>query len=366
MAKLKIQTADKHHDAQLRALARTMSMPGHIRVAFAREPDFFAGANIEGRTSRTIAGIKNTRVVGMGCRAVRPMWINGKKRDFGYLSGLRALPEIRGGTALARGYAYLKKLHDEQPVAGYVTTIIEENTHARSTLTSGKAGIPRYEDWGRIITYAININRHRRRRKPNYEIKPGSDIDPADIVTFLNSEGKKRQFFPVWSTDDFGTSLLREFTPADFYVALSGSTIVGVCARWDQRAFKQTVITGYSPLLYTVRPLINMALYIGGYSLLPSPGETLNMVYTAFICVTDNSQAVFKDLIERLYADAREKKYHYITIGFHERDPLKQAIKSFFAVPYYSRLYVVSWPEGDQICQELNRERIPYLEIATL
>ena len=43
-------------------------------------------------------------MVGMGIRAVRPAWVNGRAVEVGYLGGLRSLTQARGGLGLAQGF----------------------------------------------------------------------------------------------------------------------------------------------------------------------------------------------------------------------------------------------------------------------
>ncbi len=362
-----MQLAEIEHDEQLRNLMRTIDMPGHIRVAFTREPCFFDAAGIEGDTVQTMVGMKDDKIVGLGCRAVRSMWINGEMTDFGYLSSLRSLPEVRKGTALARAYSFLKTLHDKHWVPGYITTIVEQNKYARTVLTSGKGSLPRYKDWGRITTNVIAVNKRRRKRKSaEYTIKKGNEVPLNDLVSFFANEGRKKQFFPVLRKGDMDSPAMNGLDYSDFHIALENDTIVGACALWNQQTFKQTAITGYSTPFTLVKPVINAYLSISGFSKLPSKGDSINMSYISFICIKDNSTDILRELLESIYRDAQNKKCNFLTIGFHEQDPIKAVVNSYTSVPYYSRLYVVSWPDDKKQNININKDLIPYIEIAAL
>ncbi len=365
---MKFVVAKKSHDAELRAVTCSIYMPGRIVLSYQREPDYFHGAFIQGKKHQTIAGIKNNKVVGFGCRSLKPMYINGSPQMFGYLSGLRSLPEVRGGHALLAGYKFLHLLHADNDTPAYITTVIDENEYAKSVLTSSRFGLPKYTDWGRYITYVINLNRRSRQtqKRKDISIKRGTDIELEKIVSFLNDNGPKRQFFPVYGEKDFKTEYTRDFSHSNFYIAVQGKKILGILGIWDQTKYKQNVIIEYRGALGTFRKYINIGLTLSGYHSLPSPGEELKMLSVAFVCIYQEDPQILTELLKAAYNDYKNSDYSFICIGLHENDPLNTALKHFSVFRYYSRLYVVNWEDGDSFCADLDKSRIPYLELATL
>ena len=91
------ELAGHRHDPALRALLREHAMPGWVELALEREPDFFAAAAATGGLSQTVVALENDTVVGMGCRSVREVYLNGRAASLGYLSGLRLRQPFRGG-----------------------------------------------------------------------------------------------------------------------------------------------------------------------------------------------------------------------------------------------------------------------------
>jgi hypothetical protein len=287
--------------------------------------------------------------------------------NVGYLSGLRLLPEIRRSSALARGYAALKKLHDENPVPVYLTTIIESNREARDLLTSGRAFLPYYLDRGRYFSYAINLRKRRRKYSSGVKIRRGDEVGLSSILSFLLEHGQRYQFFPLLEEKDFGTDFLRGLRPADFRSAVDErGEIIGVAAVWDQSAFKQNRVQGYAPLIRMLRPAINGFLSMTGFRPLPAPGETLGSLYLAFNCVRENDPEIFRALLERIYSEHQGGEYHFLVVGLHERDPLRKTLRRFPAFRYASRCYLVCWNDGLDFAKSLNSERTPYLELATM
>jgi hypothetical protein len=347
---------------------REISLPGSIEICFGRDPDFFHGLGVEGKLNQTIVALDGEKVIGMGCRSVKPMYINGEETDFGYLSGLRGSERYRGGTGLARGFRFLRRLHEDKRTPAYITTVIEDNAYARKLLESGRAGLPRYIDFGKYFTFAININRWRRAKasQNGLTVVRGDEVGLEGIVSYLNRFGRTRQFFPVYRESDFHCAYTRDFDPVDFYIAIRGTEIVGVLGKWDQSAFKQSIVMGYAGLLGALRRPINVGLRIAGFKALPDTGERLRMFYVSFVCVRRDDPEVLEVLLDALYQDNRRSGYHYCMVGFHERDELQRVVRRYIAVRYTSRLYLVTWEDGLDVCLGIDKSRIPYLELGTI
>ena len=120
--------ATEADDDELRALLRKIALPGNITLSFLREPSFFL-AEQAGSTTSQVMVCKDRqlgRIVGIGSRNIRDVYIDGTLTRVGYLSMLRGTPEARGNIALARGYRYLQTLHADGAVPYYFTTILDD------------------------------------------------------------------------------------------------------------------------------------------------------------------------------------------------------------------------------------------------
>lgn len=363
--------ADHTHEAVLRDMCRTMAMPGWVRVAYAREPDFFAAASVAGSFQQTLIATQGGRLAAFGCRSVRQVYLNGNPLDLGYLSSLRLQPWARNHTTLAHGYRFLHRLHEDGRTPAYLSTIVAGNTAATGILTSDRAGLPHYQDLGRYITYAISLparQRHRLFSPQDLVVETGAAAAAAlpEIVTFLNRFGAQRQFFPVLDPGDFGTPRLRDLRPEDFCVARRQGQIQGVAACWDQSRFKQHLVCGYAWPLQQLRPLANLGLRLAGRSQLPAPGQNIPQSYISFVCVRDDRPETLAAVLHGLLAHAQASEHSFALLGLHESDPLRQALQWLPAFQYHSQLYLVLWPENRAFGATLEPQRIPYLDLATL
>ncbi|MEJ2111762.1 MAG: hypothetical protein P8Z37_18000 [Acidobacteriota bacterium] len=364
---MNIQLAGREHEQGLRELLSNTPMPGWIHVTFDTNPDFFQAISVHGHSNQTLVAVEDGRVLGMGCRSIKPMLVNGSKMSIGYLSGLRLLPEIRRSGLLARGYRALKNLHDSNPVPAYLTTIIESNRRARKLLTSGRATLPHYLDYGHYFSYAINLRKGRRKFSSGIDIRKGEEVGLSAILSFLAEHGRSSQFFPVIEEKDIGSEFLRGLRLADFRAAVGGrGEIIGVSAVWNQCIFKQNNVRSYASPIRILRPAINTVLFMSGYRPLPVPGEALNSLYVSFNCVRNNDPEIFRALLERIYSEHQAGVYHFLFLGLHERDPLRATLSHFPIFRYKSHCYLVCWNDGLDFVKSLDPERIPYIELATM
>jgi len=370
MQPVRCELAKPSDDVELRAALREMPMPGTIQTAFLREPSFFEALKVEGRYNEVIIGRdgKTGCIVGLGSRSVKTVFINGRPTPLGYLSSLRLAEEYRGGMNLAQGYRFLRERHRDGRTKLYITTIMEDNTTARTILTSGRCGLPMYHDYGRFCCMVINP---RQRLKPfpseALEIRPVMQEDVPVIIRFWQQEGARKQFFPEYNALDllFGDGLLHRLELKDILLAFSEQELVGTVAAWDQKSFRQNVVTGYNKRLTLLRLPYNWIARLLGYPILPPPGSKPDYFNLSLICIREDRPHIFASLLARL-TKQYQSRYALFMAGLHERDPLLSVLRQYRHFSYASRLYVVCWEDGEEDFANLDRQRVPYLELGAL
>lgn len=351
--------ATERDGAELRALARSLPMEGAIRLALHREPDFFAAERIGAQALDVIVAREREsgRIVGYGTRSVRRLFVNGEPADVGYLSSLKGLPEVRRGTLLARGYRALRDLHQDGKTPYYFSIIFEDNHMAREILTSGRAGLPRYQAVGRMHTYALDVGVCRPERWPTSgaSVSRGSSRTLPAVVTYLNDVNRKFQFSPRYEPSDFHNArLLPGFTPDQLCVATRGEIIVGVAGLWDQRAIRQSVVAGYAGLLGWLRPLYNAYATMARRPRYPPPGSPLRACYAAFLAVDPPDGTVLLELIRAMLSERHEPPFDYLLFGLHDSHPLAPTLERVATRVMTIRVYLVYWDD--------DRSRVPQLD----
>jgi len=368
MARVVLERATVADDAALRRLLAQSPMDGSIRVAFEREPSYFGAARVQGRVCQVILGrdADTGEAIAVGSRTIKPVFVNGRARDVGYLSDLRVLPAYRGRTVLARGYRLIRELHADGRTDLYHTVIAADNARALDTLASGRAGLPAYRDLGGFVSPAINLGRRKPPLAAGVELASGTPALLAGVVDCLNEHGRAKQFAPVYHVDDFGREgRFTGFRVEDFVLALRGGRVVGTLGRWDQRAFKQTRVVGYSGPLRLLRPILNLGAPVLGWPRFPRPGEPLRSFHAGFVAVEGNDPGIFRALLRRAYNDAVGGPHAYMLVGLHEADPLTRGLDDYRCSPYRGRLFAVHFEDGAAAYRALDG-RIPHVELATL
>ena len=356
-------------DTAIRRILRTNSLPGAVTVTYEREPDYFLGCGTMGRSWEVVVARRQPdgEVVGFGCRAIRPLFVNGRPQQLGYLSQLRVDRPFRGNWLVPRGFRFLHRLHQARPAPVYLASITEENVDARAVLVDRpRHRFPFFREVDRLHTLALIVRSPRPLPAAPYAIFRGSPADIEDIVSFLREHGAAKQFFPAYEVDDFGGSpATRGFNVDDFIVARSHGAIVGVIGLWDQSAYKQTVVQAYPGFLRQARPLYNAGAGLMGMQPLPEAGQAIRSIYASFVCVARNDPRIFQVLLQSAYNLAAQRAYAFLIVGLSVRDPLLAIARRYAHITYRSRLYLVCWQDGEDFHERLD-SRVPYVDVATL
>lgn len=322
-------------DASLRAIVSATPVPGAIRVATEREPSFLAGCAAMGPFHQVLVA-RGSRgdPVGLACRSTRRLLVNGAPEETGYLSQLRVLPGYRGRWLVPKGFRFLRELHEDGRVPGYLTTLVAGNREAEALLVSKpRSSLPRYRFLDDLVTLALMVPRVA---KANSE-----EASPEELLARLERWGRSRTLFPEVTLSDLsGRGTFPGLSAADF-VAVPG----GVGAVWDQSAFRQTVVRGYGFPLGTLLPIVNAANRLRGRPVLPPVGARVPHAFAALVAVEE--PAALPALLTGLLARARSRGFDWLMAGFSANDPALAFARRFPHVPYRSRRYTVAWEKGD-------------------
>ncbi|MGA2259136.1 MAG: hypothetical protein ABSG53_31070 [Thermoguttaceae bacterium] len=371
MGPYRFELAGPDDDADLRAVLARTSMPGAISVAFRREPSYFAAAVVDGRFRQVIAARdeQTQRIVGFGSRSVGMRYVNGHPAAVGYLSSLRILERHRSAGLLARGYAFLRKLHEDGRSPFYLTTIAEENQAALAVLTAGRAGLPTYHFAGRFYTAALRLAGPLRSpdRSPSIQVRKGRSDDLPTVLEFLHRVGPRRQFFPCYELQDFENAqgALRDLRAEDLLLAYQDGCLVGTLGGWDQHAFRQMLVHDYAGLIRWSRPLYNVWASVRGLPRLPRPDEPVRCLTAALLLVSDEAPRVFRGLLNAMIRSKRCGRWQNLLVGMHESDPLLASLREYTAAWYTTNLYLACWQDGDEPRRSID-ERPIYLELGSL
>ena len=345
MTRYKFELATPADDEAIRRVMAATPMAGSVTVSFQRDPSFFASNVVLGNHWQAVVcrDAKRNEVVGVATRSVRPIHVDGIPKRIGYLSGLRFMPYARRRGLLARGYKFVRRLHDVDPLRPdyYLTTIAEGNQNALDAFTKNRASLPIYHFITGLNTLVIPLRRIRGVSDRDASVSMLSNQnDLGELVAFLNRFAKQRTFAPVYEQSDFQTSgTFREMSVGSIAVIRVHGRIVGAAGCWDQHAFRQTIVRGYADAIGSFRPLFNFWSKLSGGVQLPAVGQPLHCCYVAFPMVkcAKHAMMLLNQLIRMVPVSAG-----CLLIGLCDDDPLLPAMRVQAVSEYRTRLYAVS------------------------
>lgn len=328
--KFRLDFATGDDDAALRSLLRSTPMPGSIQISLEREPGYFAAAEREGGRHYTICArdLSSGCLVAMGSRVVHEVFVNGEPRRLGFLGQLRIATTHRrfARILLQKGFDFLQRTRaiDEAPFD--ITTIVAGNAIARHTLEKGLPGFPVFTAVERVLTMLLPVRAYP-------------------------SEGK--------AGEDPGAAR-RDVQPPQFAVvpphpeARLHTVAGGTVARWDQRAFKQIVICGYSPLLHRLRWFFR----------LPQTGAPAPIAHLTHFRVENDDPRACTDLLdEALTAARRETDCRWLTLGLAARHPLVPVVQRRYRPRVYESILYLVHPRNTVVALD---GRLIQVEVALL
>jgi len=130
----------------------------------------------------------------------------------------------------------------------------------------------------------------------------------------------------------------------DYLLALDRQGRVrGFLGIWDQRAFKQLRVVGYSRRLAWTRRALTSLAWMAGAAPLPLPGEVLPALATVHACADD--PGILRAVLLEAYRRHRGGRHAFLTIGLDGRDPLWAATSGLLAQTTLVHAYVTT-PRG--------------------
>ena len=331
-----VAIADRSDDESLRRLLRASVTPGAVRLAFTREPDFFATDGLAD-ADVTVVARRDGQVVGSGRCSVYTLMRNGVTRRMGYLSALRVQDHTSASARLLRdGYEQLGR--EVAPLAdGFFTSIATDNVRARRVLEhSGRLGLPSYRPLCDLVTLVGAVH------SDGVRLSAGTAKE-NELDEFYARASRDSQLALSWEPARWRQLARRGVTAGDFSVVRQDGRIVAAASVWDQRPFRQTIIDGYDGRLSLVRPLLNGAMAVRRMPPFPAPGSVL--AQGALFGATVLEPSAWPVLWKLVRQRAAAAGLRWICLSRDARDPELRTLRRLMkGREYRTTLYEVTWP----------------------
>jgi hypothetical protein len=142
------------------------------------------------------------------------------------------------------------------------------------------------------------------------------------MQNLMDKEGPKINYFPYYDFSELYRDYNHSLNLDDYFLLFKGQKLIGMAAIWDQTAFKQTRIQGYSPTLRLIRPAYNFLRRWLSKSTLPAPGSMLKYGYLHGLLIKNRNPEYFKFLLKQIQSQTSKARFDHILCSLDCRDPL--------------------------------------------
>jgi len=301
---------------------------GDFCVRFLRNPDPAALFAHDGDKAvvMVMEYISTKEVIAVAGCVIRREYVHSQVIRIGYLTGLKILPEYQKKVyCITDGYKFLHE-NTKNDVDMYYTTILSSNTGAQKLLEKKHRNMPSYLYLGDYTTYCIKAGGIK-----DTALTGASAKELADLYC---TELPKLDFAP------FDTGLFGLHGKDFFTMRGKKGEIIASCAVYNQQAYKQYVVCGYSR---KYKLLSKIPVQLLGYPGFPPENSTLNYAGIAFLYIRDGSPALGRRFLKAVAAQAGQ--YDLLLLGLFCNNPNNMLFKKYRHVKFQSRLYEVAWEE---------------------
>jgi hypothetical protein len=359
-------TATRADEPEIRALVGGLAMPGAVSVRFAREPDYFLGTTVQGDPCDVLIARHepDDTLAALMVRAERRVYLDGEEARVAYIGQIRIAPRFQGRWLMQRAVLELGELHEQ--ALPYTGVIAGDNAVALGTIAGRRPpGAPHVVRIARLRSLAFLLHDRFVRRRASLPVERGDDARLDEIVAFLREYGRRRQLFPVLERDHFRDGqTYRDLRLADLGVVRRDGRIAGVLGSWDQSAYKQEIVEGYSKRLRRLRPAYDLLALLMGAQRLPRPGAPIRTAFGCLRCLADDDPDVLAALLDHARERAARQGQAFLMVGFDDREPLLRSLGRPLTVTYQSDVFLGSFA-GEGTAVDLDGRPV-HVEIGAL
>ena len=343
---IQYRLANPKDNQQLIALASATGMAGNILLRIDRKPDFFELLKRRGK-SRVFIALDGDIIIGSVSASQQEVYIGGQIYPLQYIGDLKVAEKYRNkGVGL--------KLCDE--LADYVIgknadlafLNVSKGNQKPFSLFKNRPGIPDFDNIGSFKIYQF-IGRKITRGIDELIIE--KTLITEELLFFLNE---------TYSRYELGTVVTKEkLKDADIYIVRSGDKIVAAICLADTMNVKQNIVSRVSWKKKYLLRLVNSFSGIAGISKMPLLNEPVRMMYIKYLAVNNTDKTLVRSLVNFARNIVYEKKYSFVSIGVHEKDPLNNCFSGLFRLTFESTGMLLSIKNNRDLIEKV-KNGIPF------
>ena len=330
--------ASANDGKEILRILESSAAKGNVELIYTRRPDAYESYMKEAGQARVFISRDGEHAVGTCAEVIREVYIGGRVCRAAYVCGLKKDAEYDGGIGF--GARFIRDLQCDD-IDFYFCSVVAENTDARRMFEKSRRLLEMRQTVG-YKTYILSPKIKVKAKKHSFTFRRATQDDKEILIDFLNTEGKKKDMFPVIKSFDEFYNLGIE----DFYLLLDGERIVATAALWNQTEYKQYVVKRYGRIMKIAR-IFNPLLSAFRYIKLPKENQSLDFPMLAFfLCKDDNTEnyMIFLNEIKRKIS----KKYGMFVLGLSDGHFARPFADRLPSINFETMLYEIKFPWSEQ------------------
>lgn len=313
-------------------LIESNSAKGKIELIYTRRPNAYLSYAKEGEAKiGVVKDDKDNILLQIAC-VVRDYYINKEIRKVCYVGGIRKNNDYKG-------YFNWKEISDfvkQTKCDMFYCSFLDDNKTALKMFSKKRKFIPDIFPVCEYTTYMINPNSIKKPIIINskYIFRPMSESDIKAVCHFLNEEEIKYNFAP--KTED----LFNQFAGLsiqDCFILEDKGEIVAFGALWNQKDYKQYIVTRYSGYMKLFRKFSKIT-EIMGYIPIPRENEILDFPTLTMFYSKDNNCDLYNLFLYKIAGKIKEN-YSMFVIGMASNHPNNEIYKKIRCIKFNSHIY---------------------------
>ena len=333
-----LQLATPADGGEILRILESSAAKGLIELIYTRRPDAYASYEAEPGESRVFVSKDGERTVGTCAEIIRPVYLGGETATAAYVCGLKKDAGYEGDVGFY--LSFIRSLQRED-IDFYYCSVVGDNREAMAMFRKGKRAIT-VTPMATYRTYILNPRLRIPSPRKDLTLRPATEADLPALLAFLNTEGRRRDLFPVVrSLSDF-----HGLRPSDFYLLEGREGLVATAALWDQIDYRQYAVKRYRGPMKAAR-LLGPLLSALGYIRLPREDEPLRFPMLSFLLAKEEDEGLYRALLSALFPIVA-RRYGVLVLGLpadkEAPHPLGRVLDHLPSIHFDSTLCAIAFP----------------------
>ncbi len=315
--------ATREDNQQLIELTAATGMMGQTGLRIDRQPDFFRLLDKRGE-SRVFIALDGTQIIGSLCVSLQQVWVGDQILPLHYIGDFKVAGTHRN---MGIGLQLCNELANDIVPGGADLAFlnVSRGNSKPFSFFKNRPNIPDFNNIGVFIIHQF-IGRKKRFSDPEYPIQ--ENLANEELISFLNRHYSQYALGPAITN--------KNLEEAQIFTIRNKTEIIAAMCLTDTMDMKQNVVLKLSPKLKWLLKGLDFFSGLAGFSKMPSLNKPVGMLYIKYLAVDHCKKNLVKLLVNHARNIVYAKSYSFVSMGLHEKDPLRKCFAGLFKMSFYS------------------------------